>query len=296
MQGGSDPTSKPIKVARAGKSTDAVAARHLRRTVSGSALVDEEEAGYRWGRDREEAAAKEEEATMQRLQTKVSAIQKLQKAVKRETSAKAVKRETSGKRVLSAYESRCTLHVRGVGGKYESAEALKKTFSKFGKFVTATIRHRQDEAGNNTSWALVTMGDVGSAERALHGLSNHSCLRLNLYSGVQAATSKGAMATTLTGHDNHIEGELTKEEREKQELLLLREDRARAKAGRMAGSGYEVEPRGGWHWSSKAPGACSDETPVRQLLAVFSAVCVCPGQSIMNNGLTSIGRALVVAR
>lgn len=109
--------------------------------------------------------------------------------------------------LLSEYEARCTLHVRGVGGDFESAETLEKAFSKYGKFLTATIRHREDEAGNNTSWALVTMGDVSSAERALRGLSGHRSLRPNAFSAKAAATSQGAMITALTGHDNSVAGE-----------------------------------------------------------------------------------------
>ena len=42
----------------------------------------------------------------------------------------------------------------------ESVDELRKIFSAFGKFVTATVRHRVDaKTGENTSWALVVMGD-----------------------------------------------------------------------------------------------------------------------------------------
>ena len=54
------------------------------------------------------------------------------------------------------------LHVRGVGseyqnaqgvGKYEREDELRKVFSRYGEFVSAAVRHRVDEDGNNnTSW------------------------------------------------------------------------------------------------------------------------------------------------
>ena len=49
----------------------------------------------------------------------------------------------------------------------ESQENLARYFSTFGTFSKAVVRHREDDQGNNTSWALVIMEDVGSAERVL---------------------------------------------------------------------------------------------------------------------------------
>ena len=69
------------------------------------------------------------------------------------------------------------IHVRGIGvhgwdgtpegrGTYENEAALRDIFERFGVFLGATIRHRIED-GKNTSWALVTMGDEHSVERAL---------------------------------------------------------------------------------------------------------------------------------
>ena len=55
----------------------------------------------------------------------------------------------------------CTLHVRGVGGLLESESALTKVFQVYGEVVQTTVRHRIDEdTGDNTSWALVTMASL----------------------------------------------------------------------------------------------------------------------------------------
>ena len=65
---------------------------------------------------------------------------------------------------------RTTLHVRGIGGptqergKFESVDALRELFQQYGEFIDATVRHRIDrKTGENTSWALVTMGDAAAA-------------------------------------------------------------------------------------------------------------------------------------
>ena len=105
-----------------------------------------------------------------------------------------------------------TLHVRGIGGPtaepgvYESAQALRAIFEEFGSFSDAMVRHRVDETtGRNTSWALVTMGDVESAQRALEvseagGVLRPDgvALRVTAYSPKTAAESKGAMGRTRT--------------------------------------------------------------------------------------------------
>jgi hypothetical protein len=64
-----------------------------------------------------------------------------------------------------------TLHVRGIGadntGEYETEGGLRRVFEQYGEVVQATVRHRIDaESGLNTSWALVTMGDVVSVMAA----------------------------------------------------------------------------------------------------------------------------------
>jgi hypothetical protein len=54
--------------------------------------------------------------------------------------------------------------------RYETEAALRTVFAPFGHLVQATVRHRLGAEGGratNTSWALVTMLDRDSAERAL---------------------------------------------------------------------------------------------------------------------------------
>ena len=94
-----------------------------------------------------------------------------------------------------------TLHVRGVGGPdLEADGALQKLFERFGRVVQATVRHREDDKGNNTSWALVTMATKAGAQRALSGsLYNPSTgaeLNVNLFSKKQADASTGGMKAT----------------------------------------------------------------------------------------------------
>ena len=99
------------------------------------------------------------------------------------------------------------IHVRGIGvdgwdgteegvGRYENEESLEEIFGAFGTFIQATIRHRIAD-GQNTSWALVTMGDLESVDRALAApavMAGTNKLVLNRYSKKQAAASTGAMA------------------------------------------------------------------------------------------------------
>ena len=99
------------------------------------------------------------------------------------------------------------IHVRGVGvegwdgteegrGVYESDEALEEIFEVFGPYVRATIRHRVQN-GQNTSWALVTMGDTESLDRALAAprvMAGDTALVLTRVSAEKAAASTGGMA------------------------------------------------------------------------------------------------------
>lgn len=132
------------------------------------------------------------------------------------------------------------IHVRGVGvhgwdgtqdgkGEFENENALRNIFSEFGTFVGARIRHRiqastnvddilEDRLEQNTSWALVTMGDAKSVDRALeaaqggtrdypHGImaGTHK-LTLSRFSKSQAEASQGAMANiaALTHRTNEV--------------------------------------------------------------------------------------------
>eukprot|EP01049_Picozoa_sp_SAG25_P017113 SAG25_NODE_4263_length_852_cov_1.254980_1_plen_95_part_00 len=62
----------------------------------------------------------------------------------------------------------CTVHVRGIGAAgCDSEVELREAFARFGPFVQCTVRPRTDDAGNNTSWALVTLGDGETKAAAL---------------------------------------------------------------------------------------------------------------------------------
>lgn len=107
-------------------------------------------------------------------------------------------------------EEGLTLHVRGVGGStaepgvYEDAQALRTIFEEYGQFRDALIRHRVDkETGKNTSYALVTMCDVESAQRVLDAAATVGVLRpdgvklqVSSFEAKTAMKSSGAMRRT----------------------------------------------------------------------------------------------------
>ena len=105
------------------------------------------------------------------------------------------------------------LHVRGIGagdGEYESVEALEQIFAEYGEFHQATIRHRVQD-GQNTSWALVTMKNAASANRALEAaasgavMAGDTPLVVTMYSAkIMAETSDGHMERTLNC-DSHAD-------------------------------------------------------------------------------------------
>lgn len=101
------------------------------------------------------------------------------------------------------------LHVRGIGndgwdgtpdgkGDYENEAALKTLFQPFGDFRQATIRHRIED-GQNTSWALVTMGNAAAIDAILQShaeapiFAGNTKLVLNRFSKTQAKLSTGGM-------------------------------------------------------------------------------------------------------
>ena len=122
-------------------------------------------------------------------------------------------------------EDECRLHVRGVGGKYESEvrspvlasrrgdalrlrrewlqEALRELFGLYGTVVRSAIRHRVDKAtGRNTSWALVEMSSAQEADAALRAASRQddripSAMTIALYSNKRAARSSRGMRQVL---------------------------------------------------------------------------------------------------
>ena len=88
------------------------------------------------------------------------------------------------------------IHVRKIGmegwdgkedspGRYENEASIKEIFAPFGDCLQATIRHRIQD-GQNTSWALVTMGDKAAVERALRSqplFAGETELTLTRFSG-----------------------------------------------------------------------------------------------------------------
>lgn len=119
-------------------------------------------------------------------------------------------------------EEGLTLHVRGIGGStpdpgvYEDVQALRMIFEAYGTFRDAVIRHRVDEeTGKNTSWALVTMCDVESAQRVLEAAAIGGVLRpdgvklqVNPFSSAAAKSSTGAMRRTTDAVqilDSHVQ-------------------------------------------------------------------------------------------
>ena len=101
------------------------------------------------------------------------------------------------------------LHVSGIGvhewdgteegmGKFESQAALSELFSKHGEVCQATVRHKV-KGEQNKSWALVTMGNKESADRALAAtiMAGSSALVVKPFSNYEAHTSKGAMSSVM---------------------------------------------------------------------------------------------------
>lgn len=95
-------------------------------------------------------------------------------------------------------------------GTYESEQGLANLFSSFGQVLHVAIRHRimdpsaEQERNRgpraNTSWALVTMADADSAERAIEtGVKAGSTqLQLTRFSKKQATASTGHMRVIQT--------------------------------------------------------------------------------------------------
>ena len=85
---------------------------------------------------------------------------------------------------------------RFVGGKFEDEKALSRVFGRFGEVIQATVRHRIDDSGANTSWALVTMVSVGAVESALAAAESlPKPITITRFSQKQASASKGAMGS-----------------------------------------------------------------------------------------------------
>ena len=91
------------------------------------------------------------------------------------------------------------MHFRGVGGKFENRNALINLCSRYGPVRDAVVRRRFDDDGNNTSWALVTMENVKSAQSILACASElPKPLTVAAFSRKQASKSKGGMRAVQT--------------------------------------------------------------------------------------------------
>ena len=136
------------------------------------------------------------------------------------------------------------IHVRNIGvhgwdgsadseGTYESEDKLREIFSVFGPFVQATVRHRVVD-GKNTSWALVTMGDADSVDRALASqpMAGNTALQLSRFSAKIASTSTGAMKRAVQ-YDKSSSSD-------KERLRKFQKNKGRLRAAARAGDEPEV--------------------------------------------------------
>jgi hypothetical protein len=101
----------------------------------------------------------------------------------------------------SSEDQETSIHVRNIGDVCQTEDELRVVFSKYGHFVRAMVRIRYDDDGNNTSWALVTLGTAEAAKKALraevvvHKDGIEKTLNINPFSKKQAAASSGGMKT-----------------------------------------------------------------------------------------------------
>jgi len=95
--------------------------------------------------------------------------------------------------------------VKSIGDEYENGDALEDLFEdqlEFGEVDTVTIRHRMDQDGRNTSWALVTMETTDGAAKALRA-DLPGLMTCSLFSEAKAAegtASGGAAEDILKQH------------------------------------------------------------------------------------------------
>jgi hypothetical protein len=113
------------------------------------------------------------------------------------------------------------VHVRGIGvdgwdgtadgvGAYENERSLQDIFGLFGEVKAVTIRHRIDEeAKQNTSWALVELDTLEAVEQVLVAvqppralLAGSNVLKVTKFDKEIAKTSTGGMIAALAKHDS----------------------------------------------------------------------------------------------
>ena len=123
-----------------------------------------------------------------------------------------------GGKVASLFSPRtetCLLHVRNIGsGGCKSEELLKQVFGRYGEVLSATIRDRVDNTGQDTSWALVQMANATGAAKArtaafndedgvgagfVAALDNLTRLRVQPFNK-RVATSIGGMQAVANTH------------------------------------------------------------------------------------------------
>eukprot|EP01047_Picozoa_sp_COSAG01_P024900 COSAG01_NODE_1554_length_9930_cov_19.371478_2_plen_1346_part_00 len=100
------------------------------------------------------------------------------------------------------------LVVHGVGGALQDEVALKQLFSEFGECKQAAVRKRVDaESGEDTSWALVTMGSAASATAALKPALTSpegKPLIVARFDAEKASNSTGVMGTSHAESHGHL--------------------------------------------------------------------------------------------
>ena len=99
------------------------------------------------------------------LEATTSGISLVVKPSQGDTNAVRVAKMAHGALKLDEGQQVFNLHVRGVGSSTD--RELVGIFGQHGACLQATVRRKQDSAGNDKSWAIVTMADEAGSEAAL---------------------------------------------------------------------------------------------------------------------------------
>ena len=99
------------------------------------------------------------------LEATTSGISLVVKPSQGDTNAVRVAKMAHGALKLEEGQQVFNLHVRGVGSSTD--RELVHIFGQHGACLQATVRRKQDSAGNDKSWAIVTMADEAGSEAAL---------------------------------------------------------------------------------------------------------------------------------
>ena len=132
------------------------------------------------------------------------------------TTEETMRNRTQGAEPGPEQSSRL-IHVRGIGGKFETQDAVKGIFRKFGPVRNVTIGHRTDkDTGANTAWALVTMESREAAEVVMAAASAGRLpppVTVTRFDKLRAAASTGQMGSV------HREVRLSEQQKHKQQSL-----------------------------------------------------------------------------